>query len=131
MSKLQRQIILFGFVGGICFLIDYGIMVALTELCGVDYLISSGIAFTVAVIVNYLLSMRLVFASDPEKNKIIECGSFVILSVIGLALNQILMAFFVELCGVFYMLAKIVVTGIVMIYNFVTRKFLLETRRGV
>ena len=101
-------------------------MIALTELCAIDYLISSGIAFTIAVIVNYLLSMRFVFASDPEKNRLIECGSFIILSIIGLVLNQILMAFFVELCGVFYMLAKIVVTGIVMIYNFASRKLLLE-----
>ena len=44
MKKLIEQIIKFGFVGFLCFFIDYGIMVFLTEIMGVDYLVSSGIS---------------------------------------------------------------------------------------
>lgn len=36
-------------------------MVALTELVGVNYLISATISFTVSVVFNYLASMRYVF----------------------------------------------------------------------
>ena len=61
MKKLIQQILKFGVVGFLCFFIDYGIMVALTELCGISSVISSGISFSVSVIVNYILSITVVF----------------------------------------------------------------------
>ena len=61
MIELIKQLIKFGFVGGICFVIDYGVMVLLTEVAGMEYLLSCGISFTVSVIANYLLSMKFVF----------------------------------------------------------------------
>ena len=39
MNKLMSQILKFGAVGFLCFFIDYGILVALVELLGVDKLI--------------------------------------------------------------------------------------------
>ena len=51
MKKLMEQIIKFGFVGFLCFFIDYGIMVLLTECFGMDPLLSSGVSFTVSVVV--------------------------------------------------------------------------------
>ena len=54
MGKLVQQFMKFGVVGVIAFVIDYGLMVALTELAGVNYLISATISFTVSVVFNYL-----------------------------------------------------------------------------
>lgn len=125
MKKLFEQIIKFGLVGFFCFFIDYGIMVFLTEIVNINYLISSGMSFTVSVIVNYILSLTFVF--DTKKgNKIKEFVIFIILSVIGLGLNQILMWFCVDVLGIFYMISKIGATAIVMVYNFITRKLILE-----
>ena len=58
MRKLIEQIMKFGVVGVIAFVIDYGLMVALTELAGVNYLISATISFIVSVTFNYFASMR-------------------------------------------------------------------------
>lgn len=58
-KNLMRQIIRFAFVGGSAFVIDYGVMIFLTELIGINYLISSGISFSVSVIYNYILSVHL------------------------------------------------------------------------
>lgn len=125
MKKLFEQIIKFGLVGFFCFFIDYGIMVFLTEIVNINYLISSGMSFTVSVIVNYILSLTFVF--DTKKgNKIKEFVIFIILSVIGLGLNQVLMWFCVDVLGIFYMISKIGATAIVMVYNFITRKLILE-----
>ena len=49
MKKLIEQMIKFGFVGFLCFFIDWGIMVFLTEVFGINPLISSTISFTVSV----------------------------------------------------------------------------------
>ncbi len=130
--KLFGQIIRFGMVGALCFVIDYGIMIFLTEVVGIPYLISSAISFTVSVIVNYTLSMRFVFDGNKEINAMIQCLVFIILSIIGLGINQFIMWFMGEKMGIFYMFSKIVATAIVMVYNFVTRKLILErkTREG-
>ena len=41
MEKLIKQIMKFGVVGGSAFVIDYGIMIFLTEVFHINYLISS------------------------------------------------------------------------------------------
>ena len=127
MRKLLAQIIKFGLVGFLCFFIDYGIMVFLTEVAGVHYLFSSGISFTVSVVVNYVLSLTYVFETE-KGNKIKEFIIFVVLSVIGLGINQVLMWFCVDILGIFYMISKIGATAVVMVYNFITRKMILEKK---
>ncbi len=126
MKKLIEQIMKFGVVGFLCFGIDYGLMILLTEACGISYLLSSGISFSVSVIVNYILSLKFVFDTGKGNNKIVEFLIFIILSMIGLGINQALMWVCVDKLHVHYMLSKIGVTGVVMVYNFVTRKVILE-----
>lgn len=128
MKKLISQIFKFGIVGGSAFVIDYGIMIVLTEVVGINYLISSGISFAVSVIYNYILSVRWVFEVEKNGDKRKEFIVFIVLSLIGLALNQLLMWVTVSGIHIFYMVAKILVTVVVMIYNFITRKLFLEKK---
>ena len=125
-TNLMQQIIRLAVVGGSAFVIDYGIMIFLTEVFGVNYLISSGISFTVSVIFNYVLSVKWVFNVTDERSKTQDFAVFIILSVIGLGINQVIMWLAVDILGIFYMLSKIGATGVVMVYNFVTRKIFLE-----
>lgn len=126
MRKTLEQFIKFGVVGTICFAVDYGLMILLTEAFGIPYLISCALSFTVSVIVNYLLSMKYVFASREDISRRKEFGIYVFLSVIGLLLNEFMMWVMVDLFSIHYMLSKVAVTCIVMIFNFVTRKIFLE-----
>lgn len=128
MNKLINQAARFGVVGVVCFGIDYGLLILLTELGGLDYLLSSGISFSVSVVINYLLSMRFVFQSKKDSNRATEFVMFVALSITGLLLTEALMWAGVELFGLHYMFTKVVVTGVVMVYNFITRKIFLEER---
>ena len=128
MRKLIEQMIKFGFVGFLCFFIDYGIMVLLTEVAGIVYLVSSACSFTVSVIVNYILRVTFVFETDKEKSRIKEFIVFVFLSIIGLGINQLCMWFGVELLHISYLIVKIGATAVVMVYNFISRKLIIEKK---
>lgn len=129
LTDLFFQLLRFGAVGVICFLIDYLLMLLLTEVCGVTYLLSCGISFTVSAVVNYVLSMRFVFSRTVEMDRRVEFLLFFLMSAVGLVLTELLMLLFVECFAVHYALAKIVVTAIVMAYNFISRKLLFERKR--
>lgn len=133
MKKLFAQIIKFGAVGFLCFFIDYGIMVALVELAGFGELLASGCSFAVSVTVNYILSVTIVFDTDKKADKRKQFIVFVILSLIGLGINQVIMWAGVAWLGRYmnraYMVVKIFATAIVMVYNFITRKMFIESKK--
>ena len=126
MKKLLGQIMKFGIVGVIAFIIDYGVLIFLTEICGIYYLLSSMISFIVSVVFNYLASMKYVFSGKEGMSKKKEFIIFLMLSIIGLGINQLGMWIMVDKLNIFYMFSKIFVTAVVMVWNFVSRKIFLE-----
>ena len=128
MKKLISQFMKFGIVGVIAFVIDYGFMVLLTEVFGVPYLISTTVSFIISVIFNYFASMRFVFKRKDDMSRRREFIIFVVLSVIGLVINDVFMWLMVDFLFIDYRISKIVVTFIVAVWNFVTRKIFLEAK---
>lgn len=125
MNKLIQQLIKFGLVGGIAFVIDYGLLYACTEWLGIYYMISSVISFSVSVVFNYVASILWVFDIDSKKSKTRNFILFILFSLIGLGINQIIMWLGVEL-DYYYMVVKLAATAVVMVFNFITRKMFLE-----
>ena len=126
MEKLLKQIVKFGFVGGTAFVIDAGILMILSKYMGVNYMIANVISFTISVIYNYILSMILVFDVKEDISKKKGLISFIILSIIGLGINEIIMKICVSIWMIPILVSKIIATAIVMVYNFISRKILLE-----
>lgn len=127
-ARLFTQIFRFGLVGGLCFFIDYMLLALLVEAAGLSPLCASTVSFCVSVAVNYLLSMCFVFQLREDRNRLRELAEFLALSVIGLGINALLMYLGTEGLGIHYLLVKIAATALVMVYNFVSRKLLLERR---
>lgn len=125
--KLFIQLVKFGIVGVIAAVTDVGILVILSEFYSIDVLISSALSFSISVTVNYLLSMKFVFESKAE-SRLKEFAVFVILSIGGLLINQLIMWVGVKLMSVYYLAVKICAMIFVPVYNFVTRKIFLEKR---
>jgi len=125
MKKLFKQLIKFGIIGGFAFLIDYSLLYTLTEFLGIYYLYSSIISFTISLIFNYIASIKWVF-DVSKKQTLKDFSIFVLLSLIGLGINQLIMYIMVEKARIWYMFSKIVATIIVMVWNFITRKIFIE-----
>lgn len=125
MNKLTNQIVKFILVGGTAFIIDFSIYYLSTEVLSVPYLIAGIISFVVSLIFNYLMSIKWVFRVN-HKQTIKEIGLFVMLSVLGLGINQLVLFLAVEIMGLHHIQAKIIATVVVMVFNFITRKLLIE-----
>ena len=125
-EKPLAQLMKFGVVGFIAFLIDYGLLAFCTEILHINYLVSATIGFTVSVVFNYLASMRYVFTHKEEMSRRREFIIFVVLSIVGLVINNAILWAGVELLHVHYLIVKIFATAVVMVWNFVTRKIFLD-----
>lgn len=142
-EKLLEQIIKFGIVGVICFIIDFAITTIPTYFFGQNTVyISAVFGFVISCIVNYLLSIKYVFTEKKDMDKRKEFIVFVILSAVGLVINELIIylcqdvlyanvAFLNELIpdSLIVPISKIIATGVVMVYNFISRKIFLEGKR--
>ncbi len=150
MKKLIEQILKFGVVGVLCFFIDFGLYTicnmifkatGVSETFTYYYLVSGIVGFAVSMIVNYLLSMKFVFERKDDISRTREFVTFFVLSVIGMGINELILYLGIEVIytkwtwmqswmsvsfrDTFFKLAA---TGIVMVYNFITRKIFLEKK---
>lgn len=129
---LIQQILKFGVVGFLCFFIEYGLLILLREWLGMPVLVANFFAFIVSMLVNYILSIIFVFETDKKKNKVKEFIVFTTFSVGGLLINQFVMWAGTAILDSFwsrsYIIVKPFATGVVMVYNFITRKIFIEKK---
>lgn len=124
--NLFIQIFKFGIVGVIATIIDFLFLFIFKELCHLDTILSNTLSFSISVIYNYIASVKWVFNINKNKNKKKTFITFIIFSVIGLLINDLIMHFCIDKLNIYYMLSKIIATVIVMVFNFITRKLFLE-----
>lgn len=124
--KLVIQIFKFAIVGGVATIIDFVFLYLFREFCHFPVLVSNTLSFCISVIYNYIASVRWVFDVNKEKDARNQFVIFIVFSVLGLLLNNAIMWITVDFLSIYYLLAKVVATVIVMIFNFVTRKMFLE-----
>ena len=124
--------------GGVCFLVEFACLVFLRDTVGLDTLIATPIAFLVSVILNYLLCVKWVFGGAKDQGNSAKLG-FLVTSVMGLFLNELLMLIFRGIFGedavvltlfgftvTMYMINKVLATGIVMVWNYFTKRAILK-----
>ena len=133
------EVVRFALTGGICFLVEFAALVLLKEGLGLDTLIATPIAFALSVVVNYALCMRWVFRGARDGGAAAKAG-FAVPSVMGLVLNEGLMLLFRVMLGedavlltllgypvTMYMLNKVLSTLLVMVWNYFTKKAVLQS----
>ena len=138
MTDRLKEILKFAFTGGICFVIEYAALILLKEWLHLPVVAATPIAFLISVIFNYLLCVKWVFSGAQEGSKKAQLG-FLITSVMGLLLNWVIMwaltslfgedALLFALFGIeikVYMLNKVIATGLVMVWNYFTKRYVLR-----
>ncbi|WEV75219.1 GtrA family protein [Bifidobacterium sp. ESL0800] len=139
MKKLIEQLVKFGLVGVIAFVIDEGIMNILIFV-HVNNVVASTISFLISLVFNYWASMKYVFKHRDDMARWMEALIFLVSSVIGLGINEWII--WMSTLGMpanaimtqhgMYILrsniGKIVATVVVAIWNFIIRKWLLDDR---
>lgn len=120
------------FVGGIAFIADYAAFSAVCLIFGDKNIITycaTAVGFFVGLIVNFMISKKFVFTENANVSKQEEFLVYAVIGAVGLVLNMLLMKVFAY--GLFKInkyIAKLVVSMIVLVYNYAARKILLYSK---
>ncbi len=123
--RVGAQLLRYGVVGGVAFVVDFGLLFVLTRFGGLNYLVSAAVGFCAGLIINYQLSIRWVFETRAVADQRREFAVFTAIGVGGVLVNELIMWFGVEVLVWYYLLVKLLATGVVFFFNFSLRKLLL------
>lgn len=143
--SLIQQILRFGVVGGLSFVIDFAVYSAIIFVFGDSkpvVMVAGFFGFMISLIFNYIVSMKFVFVHDENMDRRKEFIVFAVLSAIGLLLNEAIIlgvliiydnvSLAILKSGILFdfkeQVGKIFATGIVMVYNFISRKIFIEKK---
>ena len=127
----MKQFLSYFSVGGVSALVEWTLFALLLYLLDMTYPVATTLAFIVSTTTNWYLGRTFTFKdSEAYKGKSVKEYLLVFLvSAIGLGFNILLMYFFVDVLGmntkIMQTSAKVISTGIVFIWNFLSRKFLI------
>lgn len=97
---------------------------------GVYYIISNIIAYTIATVHSYLWNYMWVFKYKGSNQK--ETASkFVILNLMGLSINTLIMFILVDKINISKIVAIIITTAIVMVFNYILNKIWVFRRKNL
>lgn len=114
-------IVKYFFVGGSAAIVDIGLFAIFAGYFGWPWLPVSVFTFSLATLVNYLLSIRYVFESGSKYKKHIEIISVFILSGFALLVNQIVLYVLIDWFEWHLIISKLMATFTVFFWNYFGR----------
>lgn len=126
-----KQIISYFFVGGISAVVEWVVFLAITNIIGLHYMISTCVAFFFSTTTNWYLGRKWTFKDNKEyvDKKSKEIVLVFLVSAVGLLFNIILMYIFVEIfqmnTALLKGISKVCSTGLVFIWNFLIRRYVI------
>lgn len=133
-NRLFGQFLRYLVTGGLAFVVDFGLFAVCLYAFKWHYLIANLMGLVAGLIINYILSIVWVFVACKrtlEKNRGLEFLLFSLVGVAGIGINQLLMYSMVGQFGWNEMLSKVIAAGLVLVWNFSARKFMLFREKRV
>jgi len=115
------QAIKFMSIGLLNTFVDGGILFGLVTFAGVDKIVARIISSSIALISSYVLNRVWTFRSK-SRDIARQFASFAIINGLGLVWNNLLYGFMVKKMHIHYLLAMIIATAIVFVWNFTLSK---------
>ena len=124
-DSLFIQLFRYGFSGGIVFLVDFLLLFVLTDFFGVHYLLSTVFSSLAGTTLSYFFNIKWVFNNRRFSKRKNELLLFFTISGFGFVATPLLMWLFTDGLGLHYLISKVVVTAIVVCWNFIAKKLIL------
>jgi putative flippase GtrA len=124
------RIVKYFFVGGIAAIVDIGLFYLGAGVARWNYLIVGTISFTLATLVNYLISVQVVFQSGLRFSRTYELLLVFLVSCAGLLVNQAILYLCISRLLIGLLPAKLLATVGVFLWNYHLRsRFVFATRQ--
>lgn len=120
-SPIVQQIMLFLFVGGICYVVGIALLLFFVEITHMEVNLANLLASFITIFVCYLLNAEFVFKRGRFSRKK-EILAFFTFSILGLILNVVLMYLMTTYLSIWYVISKTLITAFIAIFNFIVRK---------
>ncbi len=121
--ELMQKFIKFGVVGVSGLFVDFGITWLSKEKIKIPKYVANAIGFSSAATTNYFLNRIWTFESSNPK-VMVEYSEFFLISMIGLAVNTIILYILVSKFKRNFYLSKVFAIGIVTVWNFFANAFI-------
>ena len=125
-----RRIIKYLIAGGTAAAIDLGLLYFLTDILGIWYLISAGLAFVIAFFVSFFLQKFWTFRDGDREAIYKQMAVYLAVALGNLVINIVLMYTLVDGLKVWYMLAQFVVSGLIACESYWIYKLLIFNGAG-
>ena len=110
----------FVIVGVLATATQYAVLVLMVRILGADPVIGSSCGYVISALLNYYLNYRLTFRSAQSHARALP--RFALIAAIGLLINSSIVWLLSERASLPYLVAQIIATAIVLIWNFGANK---------
>lgn len=114
------EILKFLIVGGSATALQYGLLIVFVQLGGLSPVVATSIAYAISSVYNYLLNYYATFKSGASHRT--AATKFAAVAASGLLINAGIIATLTKL-GVYYLVAQVVATVVILVWNFVIHKY--------
>jgi putative flippase GtrA len=110
------QLVNFVCVGAVATALQYFVLIALMQFGDLKPVLASAIGYAAGAGINYLLNYHYTFAS--QRSHFQAMLKFLTVAIVGLMLNSLIVAVATEELSLHYLLAQVIATGLVLMWNF-------------
>ena len=123
-APLPIHFLFYLFIGGFSALVNYFVFLNFVN-SGISLVISAPVAFFIAAVVNYYLSIKLLFRHKAKWSSFAEILIYLSIVILGSVADVFLTKTFYEYFGFDISSSKLLSTLFVLIYNFLARRFIV------
>lgn len=117
--------------GGTASLVQLGILYLLTDVAGIWYLLSSTLASIASIAISFTLQKFWTFQNTETAEIKGQVGRFLLLYAFNLVANAFLMYSFVDILGLYHIVAQVFSMGIIATYGFFAYRYLIFQNKNV